>query len=72
MKWIYLFIAISGEVVGTSALRAADGFTKLGASSLVVARLCHRLLLPIADAQHHPGWHRLRGLVRVRASCSPR
>ncbi len=37
MKWVYLFIAISGEVVATSALRAADGFTKLGPSSLVVA-----------------------------------
>ena len=37
MKWVYLFIAISGEVVATSALRAADGFTRLGPSGLVVA-----------------------------------
>lgn len=37
MKWVYLYIAISAEVVGTSALRACDGFTKLGASGLVVA-----------------------------------
>jgi small multidrug resistance pump len=37
MKWVYLFIAISGEVVATSALRASDGFTKMGPSGLVVA-----------------------------------
>ena len=37
MKWMYLYIAISGEVVATSALRASDGFTKLGPSGLVVA-----------------------------------
>ncbi len=37
MKWVYLFIAISGEVVATSALRASDGFTRLGPSGLVVA-----------------------------------
>ena len=37
MKWMYLYIAISGEVVATSALRASEGFTKLGASGLVVA-----------------------------------
>jgi small multidrug resistance pump len=37
MNWVYLFIAISGEVVATSALRAADGFTKIGPSGLVVA-----------------------------------
>ncbi len=37
MKWMYLYIAISGEVVATSALRASDEFTKLGPSGLVVA-----------------------------------
>ncbi len=37
MKWMYLYIAITGEVVATSALRASEGFTKLGASGLVVA-----------------------------------
>ena len=35
--WIYLLIAITGEVVGTSALKAAEGFTKLGPSVVVVA-----------------------------------
>ncbi len=37
MNWLYLFIAISGEVAGTSALKASEGFTKLVPSGLVVA-----------------------------------
>jgi len=65
MKWVYLFIAISGEVVATSALRASDGFTSLAPPGwLWPATPC--LLLPFAYALHHPRWHRLRGLVRCR------
>ena len=37
MKWIYLFAAISAEVVATSALKASEGFTKLAPAGLVVA-----------------------------------
>ncbi len=37
MKWVYLLIAITGEVVATSALRASDGFTRMGPTGLVVA-----------------------------------
>jgi small multidrug resistance pump len=36
MQYLYLFIAIVGEVVATSALKAADGFTKLWPSVVVV------------------------------------
>lgn len=36
MHWIYLFIAITGEVVGTSALKASDGFTKPGPAIVTV------------------------------------
>ncbi|ABS77072.1 QacE family quaternary ammonium compound efflux SMR transporter [Coxiella burnetii] len=36
MKWLYLLIAIVAEVIGTSALKASDGFTKFGASTLVI------------------------------------
>lgn len=36
MQWIYLAIAILSEVVATSALKAAEGFTRLGPSLLVV------------------------------------
>lgn len=34
--WIILFIAIVSEVVATSALKASDGFSKLGPSVIVV------------------------------------
>jgi small multidrug resistance pump len=37
MKWIYLAVAILAEVVATSALRAADGFSRLMPSLIVVA-----------------------------------
>jgi small multidrug resistance pump len=36
MPWLYLAIAILGEVIGTTALKASDGFTRLGPSLLVV------------------------------------
>lgn len=36
MKWIYLGIAIVSEVIATSALRAADGFTRIWPSLAVV------------------------------------
>ncbi|CAN0620394.1 DLP12 prophage; multidrug/betaine/choline efflux transporter EmrE [Burkholderia multivorans] len=35
--YAWLAIAIVAEVIGTSALRAADGFTRLGPSLIVVA-----------------------------------
>ena len=34
--WIILFVAILSEVVATSALKASDGFSKLGPSIIVV------------------------------------
>jgi small multidrug resistance pump len=37
VQWIYLAIAIAAEVVGTSFLRASEGFTKLVPSLVVVA-----------------------------------
>ena len=36
MPWLYLMIAIAGEVVGTTALKASDGFTRWGPTALVV------------------------------------
>ena len=36
MQWLYLAIAIVSEVVATSALKAANGFTRWEASLLVV------------------------------------
>ena len=37
MKWIYLSVAILAEVAATSALRSAEGFTRLLPSMIVVA-----------------------------------
>lgn len=37
MPYVYLLIAIVAEVVGTSALKAPNGFTRLGPSVAVVA-----------------------------------
>ncbi|WP_067220451.1 DMT family transporter [Marinomonas gallaica] len=34
--WIILFVAILSEVIATSALKASEGFSKLGPSVLVV------------------------------------
>ena len=36
MNWLYLGIAIVAEVIGTSALKAAEGFTRLVPSVVVV------------------------------------
>ncbi len=36
MGYIYLALAIIAEVVGTTALQASEGFTKIGPSILVV------------------------------------
>ena len=37
MYWLLLFGAILAEVIGTSALKASHGFTRLAPSTLVVA-----------------------------------
>ena len=36
MHYLFLVIAICGEIVGTSALKASEGFTKVGPSLLAV------------------------------------
>mgnify|MGYP003410021300 CR=1 FL=1 len=36
--WVYLGIAILSEVVGTTALKFADGFTRPGPTAIVVSR----------------------------------
>jgi len=37
MVYVYLLIAIVSEVIGTSALKASDGFTRLWPSALTLA-----------------------------------
>lgn len=36
MQWIFLAVAIVSEVIGTSALKAAEGFSRLWPSAVVV------------------------------------
>jgi len=36
MKWIYLIVAIIGEVVATASLKECEGFTKLWPSVIVL------------------------------------
>ncbi|MBY6202311.1 multidrug efflux SMR transporter [Maritalea mobilis] len=36
MIWLYLVIAIAGEVIATTALKASDGFTRAGPVAIVV------------------------------------
>lgn len=36
MKWIFLAVAIISEVIGTSALKASEGFSRLWPSAIVV------------------------------------
>lgn len=40
MSYVYLLIAIVAEVIATSALKQAEGFTKLGPSVIVVVGYC--------------------------------
>ena len=39
-SWIYLLIAIIVEVIGTSGLKASDGFTRLWPSLLTIVAYC--------------------------------
>ena len=34
--WIYLIVAVVGEVIGTTALKSSEGFTRLGPSVVVI------------------------------------
>ena len=37
MQWVFLTVAIVSEVIGTSALKASEGFSRLWPSAIVVA-----------------------------------
>ncbi len=43
MQWLLLFVAIVAEVIATSALKSANGFTRLWPSLVVV--VCYSLAL---------------------------
>lgn len=37
IQWVFLAVAIVSEVIGTSTLKASEGFTRLWPSAIVVA-----------------------------------
>lgn len=45
MHWFFLFCAIVAETVGTTALKASDGFSRLGPSALAVGCFVTALFL---------------------------
>jgi small multidrug resistance pump len=62
MPWIYLMIAIVGEVIGTSTLKSAAGFTRFWPSATVVAGYAVAFFF-LVGAGHRPGLaHRLDSL----------
>jgi small multidrug resistance pump len=36
MKWVYLFVAIVAEVIGTSAMKSSDGFSRFWPSLVTI------------------------------------
>jgi len=54
MHYLYLFGAILGEVVGTSALKATEGFTRLGPSLIAVAGYAVAFFLLSLAVQRFP------------------
>ncbi len=55
-NWLFLAIAIFGEVVATSALKSSHGFTKLVPSVVVVAGYGLAFYF-LSRTQVHPGRH---------------
>lgn len=45
MNWLFLILAIVGEVVGTSALKASEGFTKFAPTALSMTAFAITLYL---------------------------
>lgn len=55
MQYVYLGIAILGEVIATSALKAADGFTNLWPSVIVIIGYATALLFLSLVVRTMPG-----------------
>lgn len=45
MHWLLLLLAIAAETVGTTALKASDGFSRLGPSTLAIGCFAVALFL---------------------------
>ncbi len=64
--WLFLVIAIVGEVIATSALKSSEGFTKLAPSAVCHNRLWHRILFSFSGSEIHPCRCCLCSLVGTR------
>ncbi len=49
--WLFLVIAIVGEVIATSALKSSEGFTKLAPSAVVIIGYWHRILFSFSGSE---------------------
>ena len=52
--WIYLIVAVVGEVIGTTALKSSEGFTRLGPSVVVVGGHAVAFFFPSLTLRHMP------------------
>jgi Small Multidrug Resistance protein len=57
LPYLYLALAIVFEVVGTSALKASETFTRLVPS--LVTLIAYTVSFPRAQPTDDPHWHRL-------------
>ncbi|WP_244572710.1 DMT family transporter, partial [Escherichia coli] len=53
--WLFLVIAIVGEVIATSALKSSEGFTKLAPSAVVIIGYG----IAFYFLSHNRLWHRI-------------
>ncbi len=62
MQWLFLSIAITSEVIATSALKSSNGFTQLWPSLVVIAGYA-AAFFPVSYLAHNPHGNHLRYLV---------
>ncbi len=64
--WLFLVIAIVGEVIATSALKSSEGFTKLAPSAVVIIGYGIAFLFSFSGSEIHPCRCCLCSLVGTR------
>ena len=66
MQWIFLAVAIISEVIGTSALKASEGFSRLWPSAIVVIGYASAFYFLSLTLKTIPiGWPTQSGRARV-------
>ncbi len=64
--WLFLVIAIVGEVIATSALKSSEGFTKLAPSAVVIIGYGIAFYFSFSGSEIHPCRCCLCSLVGTR------